>query len=136
MSSQEDDDDVALLASEFNYVESRRRAGLEVSKNDLKKLIAVYERGAATEGTGSVVTRLNHMQAMHISYALVGDIEKARELLQQVQELAHAVSPRERIFSVVSYTEIPADQLLQQNQEMLDALNVGQLWDGTRLITE
>jgi len=128
------DDDAGLLATAFNYVESRRRAGQEIPKADLKQLIAIYERGAATEGAGSVVTRLNHMQAMHIPFALVGDIEKARQLLQQVKDLASAVSPRERIFSVVSYTEIPADQLLQQNREMHDALNAGKLWDGTNLL--
>jgi hypothetical protein len=71
------------------------------------------------------------MQAMHIPYALAGDVEKARHLLQQVNDLASAVSPRERIFSVVTYTQISADQLLQQNQEMLDAINDGTLWDGS-----
>jgi hypothetical protein len=41
--------------------------------------------------------------------------------------------PRERIFSVATYTEIPADQLLQQNMEMLEALDIGKLWNGTPL---
>jgi len=130
---QDTEDDVGRLVDAFNYAESRRRAGLEVPKADLKQMIAIYERGAATEGSGSVVLRLNHMQAMHIPFALTGDVEKARHLLQQVRELASAVSPRERIFSVVSYTEIPADQLLLQNQEMLDAIDAGKLWDGTPL---
>jgi len=130
---QDTEDDVGRMVDAFNYAESRRRAGLEVPKADLKQMIAIYERGAATEGSGSVVLRLNHMQAMHIPFALTGDVEKARHLLQQVRELASAVSPRERIFSVVSYTEIPADQLLLQNQEMLDAIDAGKLWDGTPL---
>ena len=127
------EDDADRLAYAFNYAESRRRAGLKVPKAELKNIIAIYERGAATEGSGSVVLRLNHMQSMHIPFALVGDFEKARQLLQQVRELASAVSPRERIFSVVSFTDIPADQLLIQNKEMLDALDVGKLWDGTPL---
>ena len=50
-----------------------------------------------------------------------------------MQDLATAVSPRERIFSVETYTEIPADQLLQQTKEMLEALDAGKLWDGTPL---
>ncbi len=127
-------DDVARLIYAFNYAESRRRAKVEVPKGDLKEIITIYERGAATEGSGSVVSRLNHMQSMHIPFALTGDVEKARQLLQHVRELASAVSPRERIFSVVSYTDIPADQLLLQNQEMLDALDAGKLWDGTPLL--
>ncbi len=134
--SQNTEDDAGRLVNAFNYAESRRRAGIEVSTADLKQIIAIYERGAATEGSGSVVLRLNHMQAMHIPFALIGDVEKARQLLQQVRELAFSVSPRERIFSLLSYTEIPADRLLLQNQEMLDALDTGKLWDGTPLPSE
>lgn len=125
--------DVPLLANAFNYSEARRRAGQPISTSELKEIVALYERGAATEGVGSAVIRLNHMQAMHIPYALLGDADRARQLLQQMQDLATAVSPRERIFSVVTYTEIPADQLLQQTKEMLEALNAGKLWDGTPL---
>ena len=73
------------------------------------------------------------MHAMHIPYALLGDIERSRHLLQQVQDLAVAVSPRERIFSVVTYNDIPADQLLRQTKEMIESLNAGRLWDGTPL---
>jgi len=131
--SQESDDDAGLLVNTFNYVESRRRAGIEVPKAELKQLISIYERGAATDGAGSVVLRLNHMQAMHIPFALTGDVKKAGHLLQQVRELVSAVSPRERIFSVVSYTEISANQLLLQNQKMLEAIDDGKLWDGTIL---
>lgn len=125
--------DVPLLANAFNYSEARRRAGHPISTSELKEIVALFERGAATEGIGSAVIRLNHMQAMHIPYALLGDADRARQLLQQMQDLATAVSPRERIFSVVTYTEVPADQLLQQTKEMLDALNAGKLWDGTPL---
>lgn len=131
--STTDESDLSLLASAFNYSEASRRAGRPVSLADLKEIIALYERGAATEGVGSSVARLNHMQAMHIPYALLGDIERARHLLQQVQDLAGAVSPRERIFSVLSYNYIPLDQLLEQTEKMLEALDVGELWDGTRL---
>jgi tetratricopeptide (TPR) repeat protein len=130
---QDGEEYATRLANAFNYAEARRRAGLEVSKADLKEIIAIYETGAATEGSGSVVLRLNHMQAMHIPFALIGDGKKARQLLQLVRELVSAVSPRERIFSVVSYTEIPADQFLIQNNDMLDRLDAGSLWDGTSL---
>ena len=131
--SQNTEDDAGRLVNAFNYAESRRRAGIEVPTADLKQIIAIYERGAATEGSGSVVLRLNHMQAMHIPFGLIGEIDKARQLLQQVRELAFSISPRERIFSLLSYTEIPADQLLLQNQKMIEALDTGKLWDGTPL---
>lgn len=133
--SNNDESDLSLLANAFNYLEARRRAGQSVPVTDLKEIVALYERGAATEGVGPAVNRLNHMQAMHIPYALLGDIERSRQLLQQVRDLAGAVSPRERIFSVVSYTHIPLDQLLQQTKEMIEALDAGKLWDGTPLPT-
>lgn len=132
-SSTKDESDLSLLANAFNYSEARRRAGRPVAVAELKEIVALYERGAATEGVGSAVMRLNHMQAMHIPYALLGDIERSRQLLQQVRDLAGAVSPRERIFSVASYTHIPLDQLLQQTKEMIEALDAGKLWDGTPL---
>lgn len=133
--STKDESDLSLLANAFNYSEARRRAGRPVPVAELKEIVALYERGAATEGVGSAVTRLNHMQAMHIPYALLGDIERSRQLLQQVRDLAGAVSPRERIFSVVSYTHIPLDQLLLQTKEMIEALDAVKLWDGTPLPT-
>ena len=118
-SSTKDESDLSLLAIAFNYSEARRRAGRPVAVAELKEIVALYERGAATEGVGS--------------YALLGDIERSRQLLQQVRDLAGAVSPRERIFSVASYTHIPLDQLLQQTKEMIEALDAGKLWDGTPL---
>ena len=131
--SSKDEPDLLQLIHTFNYAEARRRTGCPVPAQDLKAIVSLYERGAATEGVGSAVTRLNHMQAMHIPYALLGDIERARHLLQQVQDLAVAVSPRERIFSVVTYNHVPADQLLRQTKDMLEALDAGKLWDGTQL---
>lgn len=133
--STKDESDLSLLVNAFNYSEARRRAGRPVPVAELKEIVALYERGAVTEGVGSAVMRLNHMQAMHIPYALLGDIERSRQLLQQVRDLAGAVSPRERIFSVVSYTRIPLDQLLQQTKEMIEALDARKLWDGTPLPT-
>ena len=123
------------LAYAFNYAEARRRAGLAVPNADLKQVIAIYERLAATVEASQMIVRLNRKQAMHIPFALVGNIEKAIQLLLQVRELASTVSPRERLFSVVSYTEIPADQFLLQNQELIDAVTAGKLWDGTPLLS-
>ena len=125
--------DSRLLVNNFNYAEARRRAGELVPKADLKDVVALYERGAATESAGSVVDRLNHMQAMHIPYALLGNIERARQLIQQVQDLASAVSPRERVFSMATYTHMPVDEWLQSNRLMIEALDSGKLWDGTSL---
>lgn len=126
-------EDIQLLANSFNYSEARRRAGEMVSKADLKDVLDLYDRGAATESAGSVTDRLNHMQAMHIPYALLGDVNRARQMLQQAQNLASAVSPRDRVFSVATYTNMAVDQWLAQNRLMIEALDSGILWDGTSL---
>ncbi|MCB1276045.1 AAA family ATPase [Prosthecobacter sp.] len=131
--TDDQEDDLVLLANAFNYAEARRRAGEVVPISELKEIVTLYERGAATEGSGPVVMRLNHMQAMHIPYALMGEAERSRQLLMQVEELATSISPRERIFSVSTYKDLPTSEFLKQNKEMIDALNQGKLWDGTRI---
>jgi len=125
----------SVLAAEFNLAEARRRNGERLSIDQLDKIINLFEHRAATEDAGLVVTRINQMQAMHIAYALRGEIDQAVHLLTRVYDLANTVSRRERIFSVVDYTEVPMDQILEQNEIMLNALKHGQLWDGTPLDT-
>ena len=67
---------------------------------------------------------------------LLGDLDRSRQLLQHVTELARAVSPRERIFSVAAYTEIPIDQFLHFNEQMLEALGKGRIWSDPRSILQ
>jgi hypothetical protein len=127
------EEDGTVLAIGFNYAEARRRLGNPVSTPELAELVTTYERNALKAGMESAVLRLNRMQAMHILYALVGEVDRARELLLQAQELTAMVSPRERVFSVVDYAYVTADQFVLQNRQMLDALSEGRLWDGTSL---
>jgi len=132
-SDEGDEDDAQLLAHLFNYAEARRRGGLLVSEKEYHKMVRIYERGAATEGSGSVINRLNHQQAMYIPYAMLGDTEQAMNLLVSCARLAASVSPRDRIFSVTNYTNIPLSSWLNENGNMIDALREGKLWDGTLL---
>jgi hypothetical protein len=70
---------------------------------------------------------------MHISYALTGDLKKARELLLSCSKRATSVSPLERVFCVSTYTYLPLPDWLRENMKMLEALEAGKLWDGTQL---
>jgi tetratricopeptide (TPR) repeat protein len=126
-------DDSKLLIHRFNYAEARRRAGVLPADDELKEIIRLYERGAVTEGAGSIISRLNHVQAMHIPFALLGETTRAIKMLETAHRLASSVTPRDRVFCVATYTNLPLPEWLQENRQMIEALDAGTLWDGTKL---
>jgi len=128
-----DTSDAQRLAYLYNYNEASRRSGRPIDKAELAKIKKLYEEGVVTEGAASVGATLNHQQAMHIPYALTGDVLKARELLASCNRRAATVSPLERIFCVSTYTNLPLKEWLVENRRMLQALESGHLWDGTPL---
>ena len=73
------------------------------------------------------------MQAMHIAYALAENISEAESMLQEVNRLAESASPRERIFSVASYSYISRNEFFEINNQMIEALAKGELWDGFKI---
>jgi tetratricopeptide (TPR) repeat protein len=77
----------------------------------------------------------NRWQAMHIPFALTGDLAQARQALHKARQAAQHLGPTEDIFSVKTYTEVPVKDFLKINDEMLAALDRGQLWDGMTLPT-
>jgi len=70
---------------------------------------------------------------MHIAFAMVGDIARAREVLNKARLVAELLGLAEDIFTVKNYTWVPLETFLAINQEMLAALEKGQLWDGMPL---
>jgi hypothetical protein len=131
--ADKDTSDAQRLAYLYNYAESKRRAGRGVDQLELQKIKKSYEQSTVTEGAGSVVLTLNHQQAMHVPYALTGDLAKARELLRSCNKRAASVSPLERVFCVSTYSNLPLKEWLVENRKMLEALESGTLWDGTPL---
>jgi len=125
--------DIETLVPFFNTLEARRRAGNPIATSDWKHLIKIYEASATGLGSSLVTTRLNQMQAIHIAYALAGNITEAERLLREVNRHAENASPRERIFSVATYRHISRKEFLEVNNQMLEALAKGELWDGFRL---
>jgi len=123
------------LVSAFNVAESRRRAGLEIETGAYTKIIELYEGGDVTEGAISTLDRLNHKQAIHIPYAMLGRVEEAIELLESIQRLAATMSPRDRVFCVSSYTNISVEDWQKENMKMINSLRIGRLWDGSPLPT-
>lgn len=134
--SKDDDDDsdgIELIVPLYNKLEALRRAGNAVEASDWGQLIKLYETSATGPGSSMVTSRLNQMQAMHIAYALVGNIKEAKRLLMDVNRHAENASPRERIFSVATYRNISRKEFIEINNQMLKALAKVELWDGFKL---
>jgi MinD-like ATPase involved in chromosome partitioning or flagellar assembly len=125
--------DNELLVVMFNMLESRRKSGDVPTLDGWESLIQVFESSATGAGPVGIGLQLNRMQAMHIAYALAGNTSEAGKLLMEVNRLAVNASPRERVFSVATYRHMSREEFLRINNQMLDALAKGELWDGFKL---
>jgi len=81
----------------------------------------------------AVEKQANVHQAIHIAYACLGQLGKAKEMLQRAESCAMAAGKAVEFFCVKSYRYLDLQQFLSDNKEMAEALNQGQLWDGMRL---
>jgi MinD-like ATPase involved in chromosome partitioning or flagellar assembly/tetratricopeptide (TPR) repeat protein len=131
--SNEDSTEIDSIVPLYNQLEARRRAGDTVQPREWRELIKLYEASATGLAPSMVATRLNQMQAMHLAYALAGDVATAERLLREVNRHAESASPRERIFSVATYRHLPRKEFLEVNARMLEALAKGELWDGFKI---
>ncbi|HEY5911650.1 MAG TPA: hypothetical protein VJA21_13705 [Verrucomicrobiae bacterium] len=77
----------------------------------------------------------SRLQAMHIAFAITGDTTRAREALGRARLTAELLGSAEDIFTVKTYAFVPTREFLAINDEMLAALDRGQLWDGMPLPT-
>ncbi len=119
------------MAFIFNAAESGRRAGRSIPLKTWKTVIELFERFPALGG--APIGTANHCQAMHIPYALVGDLEKAMDCLRKARRVAETVNDLEQVFTVRDYRDVDRDEFKAINQELLAALERGELWDGTKL---
>ena len=119
------------MAYTFNAAESNRRARRPVPPETWKQVIQLFEKFSALGGIPNITA--NHCQAMHIPYALVGEISKAKECLRKAQRLAETVNDLEQIFTVRDYRDVNREEFRIINDDLLAALDRGELWDGTRL---
>jgi MinD-like ATPase involved in chromosome partitioning or flagellar assembly len=78
---------------------------------------------------------LNRKQCMHIPYAMLGQIDQAKELLLEVQESLMSIDQDEELFCVATYQHISSNEFGSFNTKMLQSLDQNKLWDGTELKT-
>jgi tetratricopeptide (TPR) repeat protein len=122
------------LAIAFNRAEARRRGGEIVDASEWRRIIGLYERGAAVSGAGTLEERMNRSQAMHVAYALAGRRSDAVKLLTEVSDVATQASPRDRVFTLALYDDVPLSHFVTLNEQMLNAIqSKNELWDGTKI---
>jgi len=127
---ENEEDDLPEL---FNLAEAKRRLTGEIHREDWTRIVGIFEKTSTGVSSLPNSSRANHTQAMHIAYACLANIAKAKELLEETAKVLDHVSRQERIFCVADYDNLPLTQFLQRNQEMLEALDRGELWDGMKL---
>lgn len=127
-----DVDPETFMIDMFNDAEAARRSTGRAQNKLWNHIIRLFKiTGDAS--AGPLVLQANRWQAMHIPFAMTGDIPRAREALAKARQAAERLGPAEDVFTVKTYNEVPAKEFLQANDEMLAALDRGQLWDGMPL---
>jgi len=117
------------LPAIFNVAESRRRFTRNVLSLEWATVIAFFETADVASQPPDILACQN--QAMHIAYAVTGNINKAFECLHRAGALASALSDASVVFSPKFYRYVVKPDFITANNEMIKALQQGVLWDGT-----
>jgi cellulose biosynthesis protein BcsQ len=129
---QGDLDPEVVMITMFNATEALRRKSRDPQTINWQVVITLFG-SSGDSSTAPLVLQAKHWQAMHIPFALTGDVGRARDALAKARQAAEHLGPAEDIFTVKTYTEVPVKDFLQVTEEMLAALDRGQLWDGMSL---
>lgn len=116
----------------FNDAEARRRSTGDPQVYFWPRVIVFFEIAEAS-GDATMELKANRWQAMHIPLALTGELGQAKEALQKAKQAASLLGPTDRVFTVKRYLRVPVQEFLKDTDEMLAALDKGQLWDGMPL---
>ncbi len=129
---KKDGDPVSILVHRFNAAEAMRRISRKPSPEAWKEVIDLFDKAGET-AAAPLIYQANRLQAVHIAFAMTGDLPRARESLSKAGHAAELLGPAENVFTVKNYTNVPVKEWLKINEEMLVALERGQLWDGMPL---
>ena len=116
----------------FNGAEAHRRTAREILVSEWAAVLDMFEQSGMTSDA-PLPLQANRWQAIHIAAACVGHLPAAREALKKAHRAAMAVGEVEDVFSVKCYRYVPVSEFLAINEEMLAALDRGELWDGMKL---
>jgi tetratricopeptide (TPR) repeat protein len=121
----------SILVHSFNRLECIRRLVREPRPDLWCAIVELFEKSEAA--SEPLIWQANRFQAMHIPFAITGDLARAREALTKARIAAELLGLAEDIFTVKTYTNVPVRDFIAINDEMLAALDKGQLWDGMSL---
>jgi len=137
---QDERNDVVVT---FNALEAKRRDltavpadALVLWQNLIEDADAAVQNAiqvGSTDDSRDANYAANTFQALSGVYAIVGNLDQAKELLLRAERLANTMNPAVKIFSVIDYDQVSRDRFLEQNQVMLQALARGELWDGMKV---
>lgn len=129
-----------LLSTWFNLAEARRRTTSTVSPLDWMTVLGELEKNPidSTSTTDLNVAALiaNRFQAMHVAYALTGNVTKAAECLDRALSIASTLNQTALLFSLATYTMVSTNEFIASTVAMKAALTQGRLWDGMQLAAE
>jgi hypothetical protein len=97
-----------------------------------RPIVDLFDKSGET-ASAPLIWQANRFQAIHIPLAMVGELRRAREVLTKARLAAELLGLAEDIFTVKTYTFVPVRDFIAINDEMLAALDKGQLWDGMPL---
>lgn len=117
------------MIARFNLAEAKRRNGENPTYEEWRDVVDLYEKSGETS-EAQLPLQANRLQAIHIAYALSGDMKRAREVLIKAKQAADLLGDIEDLFTVKSYQNVPQPEFLKINEEMIAALDQGTLWDG------
>ena len=121
-----------LLVHTFNHAEAVRRSSCEAKPQSWKQVIALFEESGEASAAPLTI-QANHWQAIHIAWAMTGDSRRAKEALVKAGHAGRRLGEAEDIFTPKTYRFEPVREWLKINDEMLAALDRGELWDGMKL---
>ena len=120
------------LSLYFNLAEASRRATKSPEFDLWTKVLELFEQGGETSNYPAPV-RANCLQAIHIAFAVTGKLDRAKQTLLKARDTAKLLGSVDEVFSVKHYSHEPVSMFLTENDEMLAALERGELWDGMKL---
>jgi tetratricopeptide (TPR) repeat protein len=133
LKAEEADEDDNHLVALYNVAEARRRSTQSIVIAEWNKVVLTFEKALAGVSSLPLPMRANQLQAMHVAYACLGNVERAKSLLDETTKLASQASRQERLFSVAHYDNLPLSDFIAYNRQMREALDRDELWDGMKL---
>jgi MinD-like ATPase involved in chromosome partitioning or flagellar assembly len=125
--------DVGDFDRDFMIAEARRRSTGTIVRADWKPLADRFLSGALTRYSVNPTVRCFGNQLSYLAFACSGNIQDARKILVETEQLIPSISKFEELFSVTDFRHHSPNELATHLRNMLEALDRGELWDGMKV---